>query len=100
MGADALVTAVIAAAGSGDRLGAGGPKALVEVAGRPLLAWSLAALEAAESVRSVVIASPVGHEEEVRAMAGRASVVPGGASRSESVANALKEVESELRGGA
>ena len=47
MGADALATAVIAAAGSGDRLGAGGPKALAEVAGKPLLAWSLAALETA-----------------------------------------------------
>ena len=54
MGADALATAVIAAAGSGDRLGAGGPKALVEVAGKPLLAWSLAALEAAERVGAVV----------------------------------------------
>ena len=42
-GAPASVTAVIAAAGSGERLGAGGPKALVAVAGRPLVAWSLAA---------------------------------------------------------
>ncbi len=51
MGADALATAVIAAAGSGDRLGAGGPKALAEVAGRPLLAWSLGRTREAETRR-------------------------------------------------
>jgi len=96
MSADALATAVIAAAGSGDRLGAGGPKAFVEVAGKPLLAWSLAALEAADSIGSIVVAAPPGNEEEVLAAAGSAAVVPGGASRSESVANALKEVGSEL----
>lgn len=96
MSADALATAVIAAAGSGERLGAGGPKALVEVAGKPLLAWSLAALAAAEKVGEIVVAAPPGHEDEVRAIAGPAVVVAGGDSRSESVAHALKEVESEL----
>jgi 2-C-methyl-D-erythritol 4-phosphate cytidylyltransferase len=96
MGADALATAVIAAAGSGDRLGAGGPKALVEVAGEPLLAWSLAALADSDLIGGVVIAAPPGHEEAVLEVAGDATVVLGGASRSESVANALKEVESEL----
>ncbi len=96
MGADALATAVIAAAGSGDRLGAGGPKALVEVGGRPLLAWSLAAIADADRIGSVVVSAPPGHEEEVRAIAGDASVVTGGASRSESVALALELVESEL----
>ena len=78
MGADALATAVIAAAGSGDRLGAGGPKALAEVAGNPLLSWSLAALAASERVGSVVISAPAGHEEAVLEMAGSAAVVPGG----------------------
>ncbi len=96
MGAEALATAVIAAAGSGERLGAGGPKALVEVAGKPLLAWSLAALAAAKGVGEVVVAAPPGHEDKVRAIAGPATVVTGGASRSESVASALNEIESEL----
>ncbi|HYH61576.1 MAG TPA: 2-C-methyl-D-erythritol 4-phosphate cytidylyltransferase [Solirubrobacterales bacterium] len=96
MSADALATAVIAAAGSGDRLGAGGPKALVEVAGRPLLEWSLAALRVAGTIGGVVIAAPSGYEEEVRALDGDATIIVGGSSRSESVANALTGVESEL----
>ena len=96
MSADALATAVIAAAGSGERLGSGGPKALAEVAGRPLLAWSLAALAEAERIGSVVVAAPHGHEDAIRAIAGEAAVVTGGASRSESVALALGLVETEL----
>ena len=96
MGADALVTAVIAAAGSGDRLGAGGPKALAEVGGRPLLAWSGAAVAKAESIGSIVITAPPGHEDDVCSLVAGATVVTGGASRSESVALALDEVNSEL----
>jgi 2-C-methyl-D-erythritol 4-phosphate cytidylyltransferase len=96
MGADALATAVIAAAGSGDRLGAGGPKALAEVAGRPLLAWSLAAISSASRIGPVVICAPPGHEDEVESIAGDAEVVTGGASRSESVARALERVDTSL----
>ncbi len=96
MGADALATAVIAAAGSGDRLGAGGPKALVEVGGKPLIAWALAALAAARRVGPVIVSAPPGHENELHSIAGEASVVTGGASRSESVARALEHVDSEL----
>jgi 2-C-methyl-D-erythritol 4-phosphate cytidylyltransferase len=96
MSADALATAVIAAAGSGDRLGAGGPKALVEAAGKPLLAWSVAALAGADRVGSIVVSAPPGHEDEVRAIAGDAAVVTGGASRSESVSLALELVDTEL----
>jgi 2-C-methyl-D-erythritol 4-phosphate cytidylyltransferase len=84
------VTAVIAAAGSGERLGAGGPKAFVPVAGRPLIEWSLDAFRACESVRSIVVATPPGH---VGDLAGHdLAVVSGGATRAQSVANALGEV--------
>ncbi|MDQ3630032.1 MAG: NTP transferase domain-containing protein, partial [Actinomycetota bacterium] len=38
------------AAGRGERLGHALPKALVPCAGRPLLAWSLAALQAADGI--------------------------------------------------
>ncbi len=91
---------MIAAAGSGERLGAGGPKAFVEVAGRPMLAWSLAAFGAAGSIGSVVVASPRGREEQVLEIAREAdvevAVLPGGDHRSQSVANALAGVETEM----
>ena len=87
---------MIAAAGSGTRLGAGGPKALVEVAGRPLVAWSLDAFDHAESVGVIVIAAPPGHEEEVARLAPDAVVVTGADSRSASVAAALARVESDV----
>ncbi|MGA1213598.1 MAG: 2-C-methyl-D-erythritol 4-phosphate cytidylyltransferase, partial [Solirubrobacterales bacterium] len=59
---EVTATAVIVAAGSGERLGAGGPKALVEVAGRPLYEWSLLACEDATRVDATVIAVPPGEQ--------------------------------------
>ncbi|HEU4905389.1 MAG TPA: 2-C-methyl-D-erythritol 4-phosphate cytidylyltransferase [Solirubrobacterales bacterium] len=84
----------MAAAGSGERLGAGGPKAFVPLAGRPLVEWSIAALRAAAGVRSIVVACPPGHVHE---LAGHdIGVVEGGATRARSVANALAAVGTEL----
>jgi 2-C-methyl-D-erythritol 4-phosphate cytidylyltransferase len=91
------VTAVVAAAGSGERLGAGGPKAFVPLRGRPLVEWSIAAFRAA-GVGSIVLACPPGH---IHDLGGETSpqdvkVVAGGATRAESVANALEAVDAEL----
>jgi 2-C-methyl-D-erythritol 4-phosphate cytidylyltransferase len=93
-------TAVIAAAGSGERLGAGGPKALVEAYGRPLLAWVLLAFDAAPSIGEIVVAAPPGAEAQIAGLAEQAGVevevVAGSEHRSGSVANALAEVETDL----
>jgi 2-C-methyl-D-erythritol 4-phosphate cytidylyltransferase len=89
------VTAVIAAAGSGQRLGAGGPKAFVPVAGRPMIEWSLDAFQACESVRSIVVAAPPEHGGDVAQGRPDLAVVPGGETRAQSVANALKAVETD-----
>lgn len=62
------VTALLVAGGRGERLGSRTPKALVPVAGRPMLSWSLDALLAA-GVREVVLAAPAG--AEVRAVPGQ-----------------------------
>ncbi len=75
--------ALLVAAGSGERLGASRPKAFVEVAGRPLLEWSLAALRAA-GIEHVVVALPAGE-----AAPPGCTGVRGGATRSESVRAAL-----------
>lgn len=74
------VVGIIPAAGSGERLGAGGPKALVPLRGRALLDWSLAAL--APVCDRVVVAVPPGHELAP-------DRVTGGPSRSASVRLAL-----------
>ncbi len=74
------VVGLVAAGGSGERLGAFGPKAFVVLAGRPMLEWSLDVLR--EACDRVVVAVPPGHED------GR-DRVSGGAWRSESVRNAL-----------
>ena len=87
-------TGLIAAAGSGERLGAGGPKAFVPLAGRPMIEWSLAAFRAAKAVDRVVVAAPPGHEQELGT--DQVVVVSGGETRSESVARAMEAVESEL----
>jgi 2-C-methyl-D-erythritol 4-phosphate cytidylyltransferase len=89
------VTAVIAAAGSGERLGAGGPKAFVPLGGRPMIAWSLDACLACDAVAGVVVAVPAGHEHGLEGME-RVVTVDGGSTRAESVANALAAVTTEF----
>jgi 2-C-methyl-D-erythritol 4-phosphate cytidylyltransferase len=85
---------VIAAAGSGERLGAGGPKAFVPLAGRPMVEWSIDAFRAAPSVYSIVVACPPGYPHH---LSGRdVHVVDGGATRVESVFNALEAVKTEF----
>ena len=78
---------MIAAAGSGQRLGAGGPKAFVELAGRPMLEWSLDAFRTADTIAEIVVAAPPGQDDAVAERGVLA--VAGGEHRSESVANAL-----------
>jgi 2-C-methyl-D-erythritol 4-phosphate cytidylyltransferase len=79
-----MTVALIVAAGSGERLGAGRPKALVELAGRPLLQWSIDALGSVAGIERIVVALPAG----TPAPAGVVGVV-GGAARSDSVRRAL-----------
>ena len=76
--------ALILAAGSGERFGAGAPKAFVELAGRPLVQWSIDALSQVQEIEQIVVAMPSG----LAAPAG-VSAVEGGSVRSESVRLAL-----------
>ena len=76
--------ALILAAGSGERFGAGAPKAFVELAGRPLVQWSVDALSAVAAIEQIVVALPAGADAPVGT-----SGVQGGAVRSESVRLAL-----------
>ncbi len=82
-----MAVALIVAAGRGERLGSGRPKALVTVAGRPMLEWSVAALRAVDAVERIVVALPadaLGHAPD------DTIAVAGGEARSHSVRAALR----------
>jgi 2-C-methyl-D-erythritol 4-phosphate cytidylyltransferase len=57
------VWAILAAAGSGDRLGADRPKAFVRFGDLPLLAESLHRLDESDWIEAIVVAAPPGWEE-------------------------------------
>ena len=82
---------LVPAAGLGQRLGAGQPKALVELAGEPLLVHALRALRACARLGPVVVAAPAPDVEAVRGLlaAYDVVVVAGGAARQDSVRLAL-----------
>lgn len=92
------VWAVLAAAGSGERLGADRPKAFARLGERVLLAESLERLDASEWIDAIVVAAPAGWEEPVILLAEElgcdkvSACVTGGATRAESVHLALAEV--------
>jgi len=95
------VWAVLAAAGSGDRLGADRPKAFVRLGERPLLAESLERLDASDWVDAIVVVAPPGWEEPAILLAEElgcskvSASVAGGETRAESVRLGLAEVPEE-----
>ncbi len=87
--------ALVPAAGRGERLGPGEPKALREISGVPMLVYAVSALASARSIDLVVVAAPPRDVDSVAAMLSQQSfsdkvtVVAGGDTRQESVARAL-----------
>ena len=90
---------IVPAAGSGERLGAGVPKALLPLAGQPLLVHAVRGALSSRVIDVVVVAAPADRVDEVRGLlAGEVTelrVVSGGADRRESVARALAELPPE-----
>jgi 2-C-methyl-D-erythritol 4-phosphate cytidylyltransferase len=92
---------VLVAAGTGSRLGGEHPKAFVALGERPLLAESLERLDLSDWIDAIVVAAPADWEEPTILLAEElvaskvASVVTGGATRAESVRNALAEVAAD-----
>jgi len=92
------VWAVLAAAGSGERLGADRPKAIARLGELPLLAESLRRLDDSEWIDSIVVAAAPGWVEPSILLAeeigaGKLSAcVAGGGTRTQSVRIALEEV--------
>lgn len=92
------VAAIVPAAGRGERLGPGAPKALRLLGGVPMLVHSVRALARARLVDVVVVAAPPGDEAEVRGVLDayevptEVRVVAGGATRQDSVRIALESL--------
>jgi 2-C-methyl-D-erythritol 4-phosphate cytidylyltransferase len=80
----ATAVALVVAAGRGERLGSGGPKAFAELAGRPMLEWSIDALRQVAAIDQIIVALPEGFEAPQGTIG-----VSGGSERSQSVLNAL-----------
>ena len=88
--------AIVVAAGAGERMGAGVPKALMPVGGRPLLAWCVDVLGAHPRVGHLVVVAPPGREVEFMGLMPDTdidvSVVRGGSSRAHSVALGMEAI--------
>ena len=87
--------AVIVAAGKGERAGGAWPKQFAPLGGRALLAWSHAALSAHPRIDRVVTVVAPGQEALVPA--GMEALAIGGATRRESVRNALAAIGGAAR---
>jgi 2-C-methyl-D-erythritol 4-phosphate cytidylyltransferase len=96
----AHAVAVVVAAGSGTRLGTDGPKALIAIGGRPLVAVAVEGALSSPSIGGVVVAAPQGFEERILETlapgAGSIVVVTGGATRQRSVATGLNAVDAHV----
>ncbi|MBD3393590.1 MAG: 2-C-methyl-D-erythritol 4-phosphate cytidylyltransferase [Chitinivibrionales bacterium] len=89
------VAGIIVAAGDGKRLGAGMPKAFVDLGGHPLFTYSLRVFATHRAIRDVIVVVGAGMIEQAAGHAARAcpsrafEVVPGGVHRWQSVYNGV-----------
>lgn len=97
-----MFAVILVAAGRGERLGAGAPKAFVEVRGRSLLSYALERIAAAKPAEVVVVA-PQNFLESAEAAVSelnfsgiRVHVVAGGATRQQSVQAGLSRVTESI----
>jgi 2-C-methyl-D-erythritol 4-phosphate cytidylyltransferase len=89
--------AIIVAAGSGERLGASRPKALVDLHGRPIVDWSLCTFADHPEISAIVIVAPSDAVDVLTTgAAGRALVVAGAATRQDSVHAGLTALPTEV----
>ncbi len=96
-------TAIIVAAGSGTRFGSDRPKQFVEILGKPLIIHTLERFEACQSVGEIILVlSPnaIAEFEIAKFRSGikkLKQIVPGGATRAESVRNGLDAVGADTK---
>jgi 2-C-methyl-D-erythritol 4-phosphate cytidylyltransferase / 2-C-methyl-D-erythritol 2,4-cyclodiphosphate synthase len=89
------VTALIVAAGKGERLGGDVPKQFQALAGKPVLRWAVEALASHPSIDSVRVVIGARQQDLAEAALSGLPVgdlIPGGAERSDSVRNGLEAI--------
>ena len=90
--------AIIAAAGQGTRMAGKRPKQFLELAGKPILFHTLEAFEQCDVIQEIILVLPSQESAGFLALANKfglrklAKVVPGGASRAQSVQQGLQAV--------
>lgn len=93
-----MTALILVAAGSGQRLGAGTPKAFVEVGGRSLLQHCLDSAQRVTRLTEIVVVAPASYVTDTLADApAGATVVPGGATRDASVRAGLAAIDPGTR---
>lgn len=93
---DARYATIIVAAGTGARSGQAMPKQFVEVAGKPMLRWSVETFAADSRCDAVIIVIGEGQEDAARTALGGIdgiTLITGGATRQMSVRNGLATLE-------
>ena len=99
-GAD--TSAIVLGAGAGARFGDARGKQFVELAGMPIIAWSVLAFDSVPCVARLVVVAPPGRERDLHEALGsltlrhEVTVVPGGATRQESVMAGLVATDERL----
>jgi 2-C-methyl-D-erythritol 4-phosphate cytidylyltransferase/2-C-methyl-D-erythritol 2,4-cyclodiphosphate synthase len=89
------VTALIVAAGKGQRLGGGVPKQYQLIGGKPMLRWAVEALAGHRSIDAVRVVIGAGQQDLARSALnglGVGELIEGGAERSDSVLNGLEAI--------
>ena len=92
--------AIIAAAGAGTRMASDRPKQFLLLAGTPVVFHTLKVFEQCDSINEVIVVLPAEESAGFLSMAGKlglrkvARVVPGGATRAESVKRGLMAIRS------
>jgi 2-C-methyl-D-erythritol 4-phosphate cytidylyltransferase len=90
--------AIIAAAGTGSRMAGDRPKQFLQLAGTPIIFHTLKPFELCDSIQEVIVVLPAEESAAFLAAAGKyglrklARVVPGGATRADSVKRGLSAI--------
>lgn len=94
--------AIIVAAGRGTRMGTGGDKLFLPLAGRPVIAHTWRGFEASPVIDEIVLVIRAGQEAAFRELANRLGfqkryrLTPGGVERQDSVWNGLEALDPEV----